>query len=300
MIYDAIVVGGSYASLSAALQLVRARRRVLVVDAGRPRNRFARTAHGFFGQDGRAPLDIQRDAARQVAAYPTGELVAGEVTAARADERGYAVTVHAMDAARGPQEVTGRRLVLATGVRDELPAIPGVPERWGVTVLHCPYGHGYEVAGRALGVIAAHPRSAHGAALLPDWGPTTYFRVSANGARPAPEVAPCDAPDKRDAAIPWSRGVGQTHPRRPPRLPSRAGRYHDDARASRVRTRRSGLGGVPHAGPGRALHRAPKKRIRAPGSVNSVSITARPRASCRTRAGPPVCHTARSAGRAVT
>lgn len=177
MTYDAIVVGGSYAGLSAALQLVRARRRVLVVDAGRPRNRFARTAHGFLGQDGRAPLDIQRDAARLVTAYPTAELVRGEAIAAYAVDGNFTVAV--ADAEGRVREAAARRLVLATGVTDELPPIPGMPERWGVTVLHCPYCHGYEVAGRPLGVIAAHALSAHAAALLPDWGPTTYFTQGA-------------------------------------------------------------------------------------------------------------------------
>ncbi|MRA88400.1 NAD(P)/FAD-dependent oxidoreductase, partial [Bacillus thuringiensis] len=69
----------------------------------------------------------------------------------------------------------GARLILAIGVRDELPALPGLRERWGQTVLHCPYCHGYEVADQPLGVLAAHPMSSHQAALLPDWGPTTYF-----------------------------------------------------------------------------------------------------------------------------
>ena len=173
-IYDAIVVGGSYAGLSAAMQLARARRRVLVVDAGLPRNRFAAAAHGFLGQDGRPPSDILADAARQLRAYPTVELLAGEALAARAaGDGGFAVTL-----AAGP-EARARRLVLATGLADELPPIPGMPERWGVTVLHCPYCHGYEVAGRPLGVVANHPMSAHQAALIPDWGPTTYFTQGA-------------------------------------------------------------------------------------------------------------------------
>ncbi len=169
MSYDVIVVGGSYAGLSAAMQLARARRRVLVVDAGSPRNRFAKAAHGFFGQDGRAPHEILREAARQVAAYPTVEFVRGEATSARRAGGGFAVAL-----ADG-REAGAARLVLATGVRDQLPAIAGLAERWGVGVLHCPYCHGYEVSGRELGVLANHPMSAHQAALLPDWGPTTYF-----------------------------------------------------------------------------------------------------------------------------
>ena len=169
MHFDAIVIGGSYAGLSAAMQLARARRRVLVVDAGLPRNRFAAASHGFFGQDGRPPFDILRDARSLVLAYPTVEFVEGEIATARDDASGFAVRLTS-----GKVEI-GARLVLATGVRDELPDVPGVAERWGKSVLHCPYCHGYEVADRPLGVLANHPMSTHQGILIPDWGPTTYF-----------------------------------------------------------------------------------------------------------------------------
>jgi thioredoxin reductase len=169
MPHDVIVIGGSYAGLSAAMQLARARRQVLVIDAGLPRNRFATGAHGFLGQDGRPPADILRDAIAQLEAYPTFDLTHGEATGARRDGDGFVVTL-----ADGSEQ-RAARLVLATGVTDELPPIPGMTERWGQTVLHCPYCHGYEVADQPLGVIAAHPMSAHQAGLIPDWGPTTYF-----------------------------------------------------------------------------------------------------------------------------
>lgn len=169
MQYDAIVVGGSYAGLSAAMQLARARRRVLVIDAGLPRNRFAAAAHGFFGQDGKPPFAILDEATRQLCAYPTVELVRGEASSAREDDGGFAVTLS------GDREERAAHLILATGVRDELPPIPGMQERWGVTVLHCPYCHGYEVRDQRLGVLATHPLSVHQATLIPDWGPTTFF-----------------------------------------------------------------------------------------------------------------------------
>ncbi|HEV2846386.1 MAG TPA: NAD(P)/FAD-dependent oxidoreductase [Thermoanaerobaculia bacterium] len=169
MTYDAIVVGCSFAGLSAAMQLARARRRVMVIDAGLPRNRFAAASHGFFGHDGKPPYEILREAARQVSAYPTAAFIQGEAAAASPVDGGFAVAL-----GDGREERTAR-LILATGVRDELPAIPGLRERWGRTVLHCPYCHGYEAAGRALGVLAASPHSAHQAGLLPDWGPTTFF-----------------------------------------------------------------------------------------------------------------------------
>lgn len=167
--YDVIVVGGSFAGMSAAMQLARARQNVLVIDAGAPRNRFADEAHGFLGQDGRAPAAIMRDARCQLRRYPTVEVMSGEAVGARAFGDGFAIEL-----SDGGQH-SARRLILATGVSDQLPAIPGMNERWGETVLHCPYCHGYEVRDLPLGVIAAHPMSAHQAMLIPDWGPTTYF-----------------------------------------------------------------------------------------------------------------------------
>jgi thioredoxin reductase len=170
MLHDVIVVGGSFAGLSAAMQLVRARRHVVLIDAGLPRNRFAAAAHGFLGQDGKAPAAILREAASQVAAYPTVEIVRGEAQGAQREADGaFTVTIS------GGRTVRASRLVLATGVADTLPDLPGLTERWGATVLHCPYCHGYEVRDRPLGVLANHPMAAHQAAMIPDWGPTTLF-----------------------------------------------------------------------------------------------------------------------------
>ena len=169
MRYDAIVVGGSYAGLSGAMQLARARRRVLVVDSGLPRNRFTRAAHGFFGQDGKAPYAILDEARGQLLAYPTVELLKSEAVSARKDANGFNVTL------KENREVEAARLLLATGLRDELPPVPGLQERWGVAVLHCPYCHGYEVREQALGVLGNHPMAIHQALMIPDWGPTTYF-----------------------------------------------------------------------------------------------------------------------------
>lgn len=170
MSYDAIIIGGSFAGLSAAMQLARARRRILIIDAGHPRNRFAKSSHGFLGQDGQAPQEIQRLAAGQVAAYPTAGFFKGEALSARQTEAGE----FAVDLSDGRAAIA-RRLILATGIRDELPPLPGLQERWGVSVLHCPYCHGFEVAGRPLGVLATMAMSVHQAMLIPDWGPTTYF-----------------------------------------------------------------------------------------------------------------------------
>ena len=149
--HDVIVVGGSFAGLSAAMQLARARRRVLVVDAGRPRNRFAHAAHGFLGQDGRTPAQILETARAQLLAYPTVELRHDEAEHAAACDGALEVALASGGRARA------RRLVLATGVVDELPDLPGLRERWGASVLHCPYCHGYEVRDEPLGVLAGSP-----------------------------------------------------------------------------------------------------------------------------------------------
>ncbi|HEX6370509.1 MAG TPA: NAD(P)/FAD-dependent oxidoreductase [Longimicrobium sp.] len=161
--YDVVVVGGSFAGMSAAMQLARARRRVLVVDAGRPRNRFAHASHGFPGQDGRAPADIMATLRAELLAYPTAAFTADEATHARAAGDGFELTL-----ASG-STIAARRLVLATGVADDLPEIPGVRERWGVSVLHCPYCHGYEVADRRFGVLARGETATHQALLVTDW-----------------------------------------------------------------------------------------------------------------------------------
>jgi len=169
MVYDVIIVGGSYSGISAGLQLARARRKVLVIDAGQRRNRFAHSSHGFLGQDGRNPGTITSEARAQLLAYPTVEWMSQPAIQAKTEDGGYVIT-----AANGEQ-FAARRLILATGVVDELPEIPGLSERWGQRVFHCPYCHGYELDGGQIGVLAASPMAIHQALMLPDWGPTTLF-----------------------------------------------------------------------------------------------------------------------------
>lgn len=169
MMYDVIIVGGSYAGLSAGLQLARARRQVLVIDAGQRRNRFAATSHGFLGQDGQAPEVIAAEGRSQLMEYPTVTWVQGSAVQVNQPVEGFSVrtehsgTFHA------------RRLILATGVVDELPAVEGLKERWGTRVFHCPYCHGYELDQGRIGVLATSPLAMHHALMLPDWGPTTLF-----------------------------------------------------------------------------------------------------------------------------
>ncbi|MBZ9697636.1 NAD(P)/FAD-dependent oxidoreductase [Mesorhizobium sp. CO1-1-7] len=170
MQYDLAVIGGSFAGLSAAMQAARARRTVLVIDAGQPRNRFAAHSHGFLGQDGRTPGAILDDARRQLLAYPTARLVTARADKAIANSSSdFEITTD------GGETFGAARLVLATGVRDILPEVPGLAEQWGRTVLHCPYCHGYEVSTGPLGVLATGPMSMHQAQLISDWGDITLF-----------------------------------------------------------------------------------------------------------------------------
>jgi thioredoxin reductase len=167
--FDVIIVGGSYAGMAAALQLARGRRNVVVLDAGQRRNRFASTSHGVLGQDGTAPSDLAATAKAQLLKYPT--VTWRDDIAVFAEQAGDHFTVYTHQ----DELVTARRLVLATGVSDDLPAIPGLAERWGQSVFHCPYCHGYELEQGPLGVLATGVASIHQALLIPEWGPTTFF-----------------------------------------------------------------------------------------------------------------------------
>lgn len=169
MRYDAIIIGGSFAGLSAAMYLGRARRSVCVIDTGKPRNRFADASHGQFGFDGSNPRAMLETMRGQVAAYPTIDFVDGR--AIDAVHGGDHITITLEDGA----VVTGARLLLAFGIVDMLPDIRGIAERWGHSVIHCPYCHGYEFSDKRLGVLNMSPMSAHQASLIPEWGPTTLF-----------------------------------------------------------------------------------------------------------------------------
>jgi thioredoxin reductase len=169
MHYDVTVVGGSYAGMAAALQLVRARRSVLVIDAGERRNRFASHSHGFLGQDGVPPGEIAANARRQLEAYPTLTWLDARVDAVTGTVDEFIATTSDGGSYRG------RRLLLATGVADQLPAVDGLAERWGQAVFHCPYCHGYELGQGRIGIIGASPLSIHQAELLTDWGDVTLL-----------------------------------------------------------------------------------------------------------------------------
>jgi thioredoxin reductase len=158
---DVVVVGGGAAGLSAALVLVRARRTVVVVDAGAPRNAPAAHMHGFLSRDGMPPRELLAAGRAEVSSYG-GRLIDDTVVGV---EPGFQVRL-----ASGAHLRT-RRIVVATGLRDELPEIPGVRERWGKDLLHCPYCHGYEVRDQPIGVLGGSPEAVQHALLVRQWSP---------------------------------------------------------------------------------------------------------------------------------
>ena len=167
--YDVAVIGGGAAGLSAALVLSRARRSVAVVDAGEPRNSPAAHMQGFLSRDGMSPRDLLAAGRDEVQGYG-GELIAGTVAGVVAGT-GPRFRVTLTD---GPQ-LDARRVLLATGLRDELPDIPGVRERWGRDLLHCPYCHGYEVRDQPLGVLGGRPDAVQHAQLIRQWSSDVLF-----------------------------------------------------------------------------------------------------------------------------
>ncbi|GCD36957.1 putative FAD-dependent pyridine nucleotide-disulfide oxidoreductase [Streptomyces chrestomyceticus JCM 4735] len=161
--YDIIVIGGGAAGLAGALTLGRARRSVLVVDAGQPRNASAEASHNYLTRDGVPPAELLAAGRAEVAGYG-GEFVAGEVVAAESVAGGgFRVVLGSGATARA------RRLLVTSGLVDELPDVPGLAGRWGRDVLHCPYCHGYEVRDRAIGVLSTGPMGVRQALLWRQW-----------------------------------------------------------------------------------------------------------------------------------
>ncbi|MBG6182379.1 thioredoxin reductase [Arthrobacter sp. CAN_A214] len=170
--YDVVIIGGGAAGLSAAVTLGRALRSVLVIDAGQPRNAPAAGVHGFLSRDGMSPLELLSIGREEVSTYG-GVILQGTAVSARALhsqagelqpwKSGFEVLLED----GGP--VTARRLLLTTGLVDELPDIPGLREQWGHGVVHCPYCHGWEVRNRPIGVLASGPMATHQALLFRQW-----------------------------------------------------------------------------------------------------------------------------------
>lgn len=166
--YDVVVVGGGAAGLSGALMLARARRSVVVIDAGAPRNAPAEGVHGLLGREGIRPTELLERGRAEVRGYGA-HVVTGEVATAVGDAKGFSVAL-----ADG-RSVRARRLLVAAGLVDELPDVPGLRARWGRDVMHCPYCHGWEVRDRAIGVLASGPMAVHQALLLRQWSADVTF-----------------------------------------------------------------------------------------------------------------------------
>jgi thioredoxin reductase len=178
--YDVVVVGGGAAGLSGALALARARRSVLVLDAGQPRTAPAAGVHGFLSRDGIAPADLVESGTAEVTRYGGTILSARVVAVRRGESGGFTVTT------ADERRFHARRLLVTTGLVDELPDVPGLRERWGHDVLHCPYCHGWEVRDQPIGVLGTGPFAAHQALLFRQWSPdVTLFLHTAPD--PTPE-----------------------------------------------------------------------------------------------------------------
>jgi thioredoxin reductase len=167
--YDVAVIGGGAAGLSAALVLTRARRDVVVIDAGEPRNSPAAAMHGYLSRDGMAPGDLLTAGRDEVARYG-GLLLAGTVSDVHPrDGGGFELTL------TDGTTLAARRVLVTTGLRDVIPDVPGLRERWGLDVLHCPYCHGHEVRDQALGVLGGSPEGVAHALLVRQWSDDVVY-----------------------------------------------------------------------------------------------------------------------------
>jgi thioredoxin reductase len=176
--YDVVVVGGGAGGLNGALALARSRRSVLVVDAGDPRNAPAGHVHNFLTRDGTPPSELYAAGRAEVAGYG-GRVETGRVTALARDGERFGVRISDRV---GERTVAARRLLVATGVRDVLPDVPGLAARWGIDVLHCPYCHGWEVRDQRIGILATGPAAVHQALLFQQLSPhVTLLRHTGPG-----------------------------------------------------------------------------------------------------------------------
>src|ERR1051325_10092608 len=177
---DVIIIGGSFAGLAAALQRGGPRRKVTVLDTGRPRNRFAGHSHGLLGHDHKPPLDILAEARQQLARYPTIGLV-------NAGADSISGSIDDFTVLTGDGESLGaRRLILSYGVVDQMPDVPGFAASWGTSIVPCPYCDGFEVAGQHWGLVWSGPQSHQSVRLFHDW--TDKLTVFADGHDILPDI----------------------------------------------------------------------------------------------------------------
>ena len=146
--FDVIIIGGSYTGLSAGMSLGRSLRNVLIIDSGKPCNRQTPHSHNFLTQDGKAPKEISEIAKDQVLKYETVSFLEGRVAKTSQNSEGFEVEID------NGEKFSAKKIILASGVKDQIPDIKGFAECWGISVIHCPYCHGYEVKGKKTGILS--------------------------------------------------------------------------------------------------------------------------------------------------
>ena len=172
--FDVIIIGGSYAGLSAAMTLGRSLRRVLIIDSGKPCNRQTPHTHNFITHDGKTPNAVREEAKAQVLRYTNVSFQTDFATSAVKTISGFELTTES------GKHYTAKKLILATGVSDQMPALKGFAECWGISMLHCPYCHGYEVKNESLGVLANGDMGFEFSKLISNW--TKDLTLFTNGA----------------------------------------------------------------------------------------------------------------------
>ena len=158
--YDVIIIGGSYAGLSAAMSLGRSLRKVLVIDGGKPCNAQTPHSHNFLTQDGKTPEEISTISREQVEKYSTIKFYKGSAKSGIKTEKGFEITTG------NDEKFDSKKLIFATGIIDEIPNIKGFQECWGISLIHCPYCHGYEFQNKKTAIIANGDRGFHIASLV--------------------------------------------------------------------------------------------------------------------------------------
>ncbi|MEJ7827229.1 MAG: NAD(P)/FAD-dependent oxidoreductase [Segetibacter sp.] len=161
--FDVIIVGGSYSGLSAAMALGRALRKVLIIDSGKPCNRQTPHSHNFLTQDGKSPKEITALAKGQVEQYNTVQFFNGLATSGVKTNNGFEIYTDT------GKQFTARKVIFATGIKDIMPDIPGFAESWGISVLHCPYCHGYEVKHLTTGILGNGNYGFEFSTLISNW-----------------------------------------------------------------------------------------------------------------------------------
>lgn len=171
--YEVIIIGGSYSGLSAAMALGRSHRKTLVIDNGKPCNQQTHYSHNFITHDGIEPAIIAQKAKADIQKYTTIEFLEDLAIGAEKSAIGFTITT------KNKGVYSCKKLVFATGVKDEMPSIPGFANAWGKSVIHCPYCHGYEVSGEETGILANGEIAFHYAQLISNW--TKKLSVLTNG-----------------------------------------------------------------------------------------------------------------------